>query len=351
MQHTDSTTCLPRFFPDPGVDRFSHTGEFFVVRSGKVAAIFTSRVRAEDMTIGVLGSSMITAPTWDDALDVWTAYCIVVHQRSGPCKCDEYTRTLLWGIKGVHCTFTSKKEARESIARRNLGRRLLICTEDSQLFSQCDNVVDFCIATGKSLDCSLMSIAGSSRLPQGTFENMRKCPVIPPSILPPRESGKVIQNAPILPLNRRFLFESPPPAILPPPESGKVGLADGKVFGQEQKSEFLLFLNVPKDGMDKSANLTLHDNEATSQYWAVCKGHIPGIYLDHTTADHQIHGFRNNLWRAFDTHAEALAFWRIFCHDEHDHSAREYKVRGVVGTFKTYDDAIDAAATAYIVAA
>ncbi|KAJ7851218.1 hypothetical protein B0H13DRAFT_1905278 [Mycena leptocephala] len=161
----------------------------------------------------------------------------------------------------------------------------------------------------------------------------------------------------ILALNRRFLLESPPSG-----HSSASRIRQGWPCGQQgvwPGTEE----NVPKDGMDKSApfctpttfsygkNLTLHDNEATSQYWAVCKGHIPGIYLDHTTADHQIHGFRNNLWRAFDTHAEALAFWRIFCHDEHDHSAREYKVRGVVGTFKTYDDALDAAATAYIVAA
>ncbi|KAJ7851217.1 hypothetical protein B0H13DRAFT_2360246 [Mycena leptocephala] len=127
-----STQHFPAY---PGVDRFIHTGDFYVVRSGKVEAIFTSQVRAEEMTRGVRGSSMVSAPTWGDAMDVWTAHCIFMHQRTGPCACDEYSRTLLWGIKGVHCTFTSKKEARDTIARQALGRRLLICTEDSQLLS------------------------------------------------------------------------------------------------------------------------------------------------------------------------------------------------------------------------
>ncbi|KAJ7874432.1 hypothetical protein B0H13DRAFT_2348547 [Mycena leptocephala] len=215
---------LPSFFPDPGVNRFTHTGEFYIVRTGKVAAIFTSRERAEDMTRGVLGSNLVTAPTWGDAIDAWTAYCIVVHQRTGPCHHSDPGRSLLWGVKGLHCTFTSKKEAREAIP---------VCTPT-------------------------------------TFSH-----------------GK---------------------------------------------------------------NLTNHDNDAMSQYWCVCKGHTPGIYLDYTVADQQIHHFSNNLWRVFDTHAEALAFWRRFCLEEHDHTAREYKVKGVAGTFKNYDDAINAAAAAFIFA-
>jgi hypothetical protein len=126
----------------------SHHGTFLFSSSvGEVTYPGTSE-RAEDMTRGVLGSNLVTAPTWGDAIDVWTAYCIVVHQRTGPCHHSDPGRSLLWGVKGLHCTFTSKlvlcsipgrlltiyrKEAREAIVSGGLQGRLLICTEDSQL--------------------------------------------------------------------------------------------------------------------------------------------------------------------------------------------------------------------------
>ncbi|KAJ7122367.1 hypothetical protein C8R44DRAFT_723636 [Mycena epipterygia] len=72
---------------------------------------------------------------------------------------------------------------------------------------------------------------------------------------------------------------------------------------------------------------TVHDNEAGSEYWAVFRGRIPGIYLEHGQAQDQTYGFRNMSWRAFPTLAEALSFWNAQCATDHKHAS--CKVRGI----------------------
>ncbi|KAJ7140270.1 hypothetical protein C8R43DRAFT_954988 [Mycena crocata] len=92
-----------------------------------------------------------------------------------------------------------------------------------------------------------------------------------------------------------------------------------------------------------------HDNEASSNYFVVFKGKdAPGIYLDWNAANNQTLGAHKNNWKKVPTYAEALEYWNMWCLSLHDHEPVPYKVKGVPGTFGTFDEALAVAAQNFI---
>ncbi|KAJ6588089.1 hypothetical protein B0H19DRAFT_1057344 [Mycena capillaripes] len=93
-----------------------------------------------------------------------------------------------------------------------------------------------------------------------------------------------------------------------------------------------------------------HDLAANQHFFAVVIGKIPGIYLYVKEADTQTLKVHNQKMKKFDTHAEAVEYWKEWCLRLHkDHSAPRYKVKGVEGDFDSYYAALAAAASEYIV--
>ncbi|KAJ6578504.1 hypothetical protein B0H19DRAFT_1371279 [Mycena capillaripes] len=114
-------------------DRF---GTFYIVRAGRNEGIFTSFLWAEDETRGVTDlRQIIPAFNWQEAVDVWTLHCLKNHQNNGRVQCSRAhltARILLWGVKGLDYTFTSRDEAQNAIRVQNLGPRRLVCTDNSK---------------------------------------------------------------------------------------------------------------------------------------------------------------------------------------------------------------------------
>ncbi|KAJ7872007.1 hypothetical protein B0H14DRAFT_3439222 [Mycena olivaceomarginata] len=82
---------------------------------------------------------------------------------------------------------------------------------------------------------------------------------------------------------------------------------------------------------------------------------MAGIYrpllIDSVTSDEaqkQITNFSGVSWKAFRKHKDAIAYWRSYCLESHDHAAPTYKVKGVAGTFKSNAEAMEAAGEAYV---
>ncbi|KAJ7022638.1 hypothetical protein C8F04DRAFT_1272455 [Mycena alexandri] len=99
------------------------------------------------------------------------------------------------------------------------------------------------------------------------------------------------------------------------------------------------------------SNLIQHDSFADRHYYVVIIGLTPGIYLIWEQADAQVHKVGNQKWKKFNTHAEAVAYWNEWCLKLHQHPAptpTRYKVKGLLGTFDSYDAALAAAGTQYI---
>ncbi|KAJ7161782.1 hypothetical protein C8R43DRAFT_1123500 [Mycena crocata] len=92
-----------------------------------------------------------------------------------------------------------------------------------------------------------------------------------------------------------------------------------------------------------------HDVQASSNYWAVFIGKsAPGIYLDWAEAERQAKGAHNSKWQKFPTYAQAVQYWDVWCLALHNHKPTLYKVKGISGTFATYDEALVAAAQNFI---
>ncbi|KAJ7028569.1 hypothetical protein C8F04DRAFT_1188551 [Mycena alexandri] len=99
---------------------------------------------------------------------------------------------------------------------------------------------------------------------------------------------------------------------------------------------------------DHGRSHIVQDQESTLSYYVVFSGRTPGIYFICAEAEAQVRGFHNQKMQAFPTKAEARDFWDQCCRRMHDHPATPYKVWGLPGKFETYDDALAAAANAYI---
>ncbi|KAJ7730897.1 hypothetical protein DFH07DRAFT_969015 [Mycena maculata] len=95
-------------------------------------------------------------------------------------------------------------------------------------------------------------------------------------------------------------------------------------------------------------DLDLHDQHAKGWYYVVFRGIVPGIYLNSEQALAQTLHQTDYIFKKFRTQADALGYWNQCCRENHDHGAPAYKVKGIPGTFITFDEAIAAAATEFI---
>ncbi|KAJ6474453.1 hypothetical protein C8R47DRAFT_1221171 [Mycena vitilis] len=93
------------------------------------------------------------------------------------------------------------------------------------------------------------------------------------------------------------------------------------------------------------------DDDSDKWWYVVIKGRFPGVYFEHDEARDQILRFHDMKWEKFPTKAEALQNWSLWCQRLHNHDPVAYKVIGMEGEFDTYDEALAAAATHYIVQA
>ncbi|KAJ6581769.1 hypothetical protein B0H19DRAFT_1251940 [Mycena capillaripes] len=136
--------CQVPYYPDPGVSHLVHSndpyGTFYIVRAGQTEGIFTSFLRAEDETRGVSDlRQIVPASNWHEAVDVWTTHCLKNHQKHSKVPCPRAHLTakiMLWGVKGLHYTFTSRDNTQNAIRVQNLGPRLLICTDNSKTLNE-----------------------------------------------------------------------------------------------------------------------------------------------------------------------------------------------------------------------
>ncbi|KAJ7720037.1 hypothetical protein B0H16DRAFT_1713489 [Mycena metata] len=99
---------------------------------------------------------------------------------------------------------------------------------------------------------------------------------------------------------------------------------------------------------DHGRSHTVQDQESNLSYYVVVIGRTPGIYFERREAEAQVLGCHNQKWQGFATEVEARAFWDEWCRRLHNHRASSYKVWGLPGKFNTYDEAMAAAANAYI---
>ncbi|KAJ7621715.1 hypothetical protein DFH06DRAFT_1143461 [Mycena polygramma] len=138
-------TCLPPYYPDPGVCSFQHSAsgktKFYVVTSGHVKSIFTSHYRSDTMTKRYSGARQKSVATWGEAVDIWTTHCLISHQHRGGCSLPN-PLTMLWGAKRFHRTFTSRYEAQDTICAFGLG------TVDNQLSFAIWGCAVTCTVTG-----------------------------------------------------------------------------------------------------------------------------------------------------------------------------------------------------------
>ncbi|KAJ7982906.1 hypothetical protein DFH06DRAFT_1122954 [Mycena polygramma] len=116
-------TCLPPYYPDPGICCFQHSAssktKFYVVTSGHVKSIFTSHYRSNAMTNS--GARQKSVATWGEAVDIWTAHCLISHQHGGGCSLPN-PLTMLWGAKGFHRTFASRAQMSKKCVRSRVPK-------------------------------------------------------------------------------------------------------------------------------------------------------------------------------------------------------------------------------------
>ncbi|KAJ7083295.1 hypothetical protein B0H15DRAFT_951986 [Mycena belliarum] len=92
-----------------------------------------------------------------------------------------------------------------------------------------------------------------------------------------------------------------------------------------------------------------HNTMKGCSFLAVVIGHIPGIYLDADEALAQAKGCSNQKYKSFKKLDDALNYWDEFCERNHNHSKGKFRVEGINGTFKSFDEALAAAAERYVV--